>query len=334
MRQVADLAGVAVGTVSHVITGALPVSEPLRRKVHAAIRQLDYYPNHSARSLKTRKTRTLGIIVPDLTIAHFAEIIRGADAAACGQGYSLIAVSSGDDAERQRDLLSLLRSQRVDGILLVVAAAPAPVTQIARIVESGGPVVCLDRIPDRLAVDTVSVEDEEAARLGMEHLIQQGSRRIAIVAGPQTLRNERQRLRGCRTALEQAGRTLEQDLVWCGNLRADRVAAMCRERLTQGMARPDAIFCTNGPSGLGALRALRQCVLRTPDDLAFATVDELGFDEFLYPSITSVVQPSQEIGRRAVELLVRRVACPERSGPAEAIRLRATLKIGNSSQRR
>src|SRR5450432_2456180 len=171
IKEVADLAGVSVGTVSHVITGSVPVSEPLRIKVQAAIEELDYHPNHVARSLKTSKTRTLGIIVPDLTISFFPQIIRGAETAARERGYSLIAVNSTDDAERQQELLSLLRSQRVEGILLIAAAAPTPVNQILRLIESGVPVVCVDRIPDRIQVDSVCVDDIGAAAMGVDHLI-------------------------------------------------------------------------------------------------------------------------------------------------------------------
>src|ERR1044071_54089 len=124
IKEVAALAGVAVGTVSHVITGSVPVSEPLRLKGQAAIRPLDYHPNHVARSLKTSRTRTLGIIVPDMTIPYFPKVIRGAESAAREHNYSLIAVNSDDNNGRQKELLSLLRSQRVEGILLVVAAGP------------------------------------------------------------------------------------------------------------------------------------------------------------------------------------------------------------------
>src|SRR5579864_8120502 len=158
IKEVADLAGVSIGTVSHVLTGSIPVSPRLRTKVEAAIRELDYHPNHVARSLKTSKTRTLGIIVPDMTIPFFPQVIRGAEEAARKSDYSLIAVNSDDDGERQKDLLSLLRSQRVEGILLVVDAAPTPLNQISLIIDAGIPVVCLDRIPDRVPVDTVSIE--------------------------------------------------------------------------------------------------------------------------------------------------------------------------------
>src|SRR5215831_12197884 len=111
IKKVAEVAGVSVGTVSHVITGSVPVSEPLRIKVNAAIRELNYHPNHVARSLKTSKTRTLGIMVPDLTIPFFPQVIRGAESAARRRGYLLLAVNSDEDAQRQKELLSLLRSQ-------------------------------------------------------------------------------------------------------------------------------------------------------------------------------------------------------------------------------
>jgi DNA-binding LacI/PurR family transcriptional regulator len=331
IKEVADLAGVAVGTVSHVITGSVPVSDLLRRKVQEAIRELDYHPNHVARSLKTAKTRTLGIIVPDMTIPYFPKLIRGAEAAARRRGYSLIAVNSDDDAERQRDLLSLLRSQRVEGILLVMAAAPTPVNQIARMVDAGMRIVCLDRIPDRVPVDSVSVEDTEAAEMGVNHLIGQGYRRIAIVTGPQTLKNERQRLLGYKFAMDRAGLPIDDDLVWFGNLRPEDVAQMCRERLGNGR-RPEALFCTNGPTGLGALRALRNCGLRPPEDIAFVTVDELTVDDLFYPSITTVVQPACEIGGRAAEMLLDRIESIATSDSV-TVRLQAILKIGQSSQR-
>jgi DNA-binding LacI/PurR family transcriptional regulator len=332
IKEVADLAGVAVGTVSHVITGSVPVSDGLRRKVWAAVRELDYHPNHVARSLKTSKTRTLGIIVPDMTIPYFPKVIRGAEAAARKRGYSLIAVNSDDDGDRQRDLLSLLRSQRVEGILLVMAAAPTPAAQIAKMMGAGVRLVCLDRIPDRVEVDCVSVEDTDAGTIGVEHLIAEGHRRIAIVTGPQSLKNERQRLQGYRAALERAGIERDEALIWPGNLRPEDVTALCHERLARG-PRPDAIFCTNGPTGLGVLRALRELGLRTPEDIAFATVDELTVADLFYPSITSVVQPAYDIGARAAEILLDRIENAAEHPAAVMVRLRAELRIGESSRR-
>jgi LacI family transcriptional regulator len=332
IKKVAEVAGVSVGTVSHVITGSVPVSEELRNKVQAAIRELNYHPNHVARSLKTSKTRTLGIIVPDMTISFFPQVIRGAETAARKRGYFLIAVNSDDDGERQKDLLSLLRSQRVEGILLVVAAAPTPLSQLSRILDAGIPVVCLDRIPDRVAVDSVSVEDTEAAALCVDHLIAMGHRRIAAVTGPLALKNERRRVQGYRQALERAGIIVDERLIWQGNLRPADVTALCREKLADAASRPEAVFTTNGPTALGFLRALRECGLRTPRDIAFATFDDLAVDEIFSPSITSVVQPAYEIGFGAANLLLDRIERVAGLAETVTIRLAANLKVGESSQ--
>ncbi len=333
IREVADLAGVSVGTVSHVITGSVHVSEKLRLKVQAAIRELNYHPNHIARSLKTSRTRTLGIIVPDMTISFYPQVIRGAEMAARGCGYSLIAVNSDDDGERQKELLSLLRSQRVEGILLVVAAAPTPVAQISRIIESGIPVVCLDRIPDRLPVDSVAVDDIEAARMGVQHLAAMGNRWIAIATGPLSLKNERRRLLGCKQALRDAGLSVEDDMIWEGNLRLEDVAAMCSARLRDPSTRPDAIMSTNGPTGLGVLRAFRECRLRTPDDIAFVTFDELTAPDLFTPAITTVEQPAYDIGFKAAEILLERIANNTPRNGSITVRLPAALRIRESSGR-
>ena len=332
IKKVAEIAGVSVGTVSHVITGSVPVSDELRQKVQAAIRALNYHPNHVARSLKTSKTRTLGIIVPDMTISFFPQVIRGAETAARKRGYFLIAVNSDDDGERQKDLLSLLRSQRVEGILLVIAAAPTPIAQISRILDAGIPVVCLDRIPDRVAVDSVSVEDTEAAELGVNHLIAAGFRRIAVVTGPLALKNERRRVQGYRQALERAGIPVDEQLIWQGNLRTADVAVLCREKLASVTPRPEAVFSTNGPTALGTLRAFRNAGLSTPRDIAFATFDELAVDDIFSPSVTTVVQPAYDIGFRGANLLLDRIERVEGLEGTVTIRLAAALKTGESSQ--
>lgn len=334
IKKVAEVAGVSVGTVSHVVTGSVPVSEELRLKVQAAIRELNYHPNHVARSLKTSKTRTLGIIVPDMTIWFFPQVIRGAETAARKRGYSLIAVNSDDDGARQHELLSLLRSQRVEGILLVIAAAPTPVNQISRILDAGIPVVCLDRIPDRIPVDSVSTDNTEAAALGVNHLLSIGLRRIALVTGPLTLRNERRRLLGYRQALQGAGIPVDEALIWQGNLRAADVAALCREKLAVVPSRPEAVFSTNGPTALGVLRAFRECGLNTPRDIAFATFDELTVEDLFSPAVTTVVQPAYDIGFRAADLLLDRIERVHGLEDTVTIRLAANLKVRESSQMR
>ena len=334
IKEVAERAGVSVGPVSHVITGSVPVSEDLRVRVQTAIRDLDYHPNHVARSLKTSRTRTLGIIVPDMTISFFPQIIRGAEYAARERGYSLIAVNSIESAERQTELLSLLRSQQVEGILLVIAAGSTTATQMMRLIDAGVPVVCLDRVPEGVPVDSVSVENVTAGAMGTDHLLQMGYRRIAIVTGPLDLKNEQRRLEGYQQSLRHAGIALDDDLVWQGNLRTEDLESMCRERLNDPSRRPDAIFCTNGPTALGALRAVRSCGLSTPDDLAFLTFDELTVDDLFRPAITTIVQPAYEIGHKASELLLERIEQGKSRKDVQTVRLPAKLRVRESTRKK
>lgn len=312
IKQVAELAEVSIGTVSHVITGSVPVT------------------NHIARSLKTSKTRTLGIVVPDLTIPCFPRVIRGAEAAALQRRYSLIAVNSDDNAGREKELLSLLRSQRVEGILLVVAAGAAPIGEGYQLRDSGVSLVYLDRIPDGLQGDSVSVDSFAAADMGTSHLISMGHRSIAIVTGSLSLRNEQERLQGYQQALRRAGIKLQDKLIWEGNFRPEDVAAICRDRLVKPRERPTAVFSTNGPTGLGVLRALRDCHLKTPSDIGFVTFDELTIDDLFTPYVTAVVQPAYEIGFRAAEILLKRIDEGQTRGAAITLRLPAKLEIHES----
>jgi DNA-binding LacI/PurR family transcriptional regulator len=301
--------------------------------VEAAIRELDYHPNHVARSLKTSKTRTLGIIVPDMTIPFFPRIIRGAEAAARQRNYSLVAVNSDESVRRQRELLSLLRSQRVEGILLVAGAVSDPFDQISRARDSGMPMVCVDRLPGKLEIDSVAVENSAAAEMGASHLLAMGHRRIALVTGPLTLRNEEERFQGYQQALRKAGLPVEEELIWEGNFLPEEVAAICRERLSSSPRQPSALFATNGPAGLGALRAFRERGLKTPQDIGFITFDELTVDELFTPAVTTVVQPAHEIGVRAAEILLKRIeeGWSINNAPI-SVRLPASLQIRESSR--
>lgn len=334
IKEVADLAGVSIGTVSHVISGAVPVSEVLRKRVQSAIQVLDYHPNHIARSLKTSRTCTLGIVIPDMTIPFFPKVIRGAETAAQKSGYSIIAIDSNDNAERQREVVSLLRSQRVEGILLVVASGEESLAQLPKLVNSGLPVVCLDRLPGGVEVDSVCVEDSAAAEMGVTHLIRQGHTNIAILTGELTLKNEQERLRGYRIAFEKAGIPIKAGLIWEASLRQEDAVEVCRRNLASSAERPTALFATNGVTGMGALRGITECGLQTPADIAFVTFDELTAEDLFRPSITSIVQPAYDIGYRAAEILLERIhkgSIASVISPRIEIRLPATLKVRESS---
>ena len=332
-KELAKLAGVSSGTVSNVITGSAGVSETSRQKVLEAIRVLKYQPNLIARSLKTNRTHTLGMVVPDIAIPFFPKIIRGAECAARESGYFLSILDSESNHAREIDMIALLRAQRVEGILLVTAGGHKwSAEEGSALLHSNSPAVCLDRLPAGLDVDSVCVDDCQAAEMAIAHLLAIGHSEIAIITGPLTLCNEQERLRGYRQALRKGGIPVRPSLVWSGSFEQEEVSRVCQKGMLQPAGRPSALFATNGVTGLAALRSIYSIGLRTPDHFAFITFDELSPEDCFQPGITSVVQPTFEIGHRAVEVLLRRIGTGTQESSRERVRLPAKLIVRESSR--
>jgi DNA-binding LacI/PurR family transcriptional regulator len=330
-KELAKLAGVSSGTVSNVISGSTKVSERSRQKVLEAIRVLNYQPNLIARSLKTNRTRTLGIVVPDITIPFFPKIIRGAECAARERGYFLIVLDSEGSPEREAEMFALLRAQRIEGMLLVTASGEELTPERWNALSSSFPVVCLDRLPVNLDVDSVCVDDCGAAEMAISYLMGCGHKEIAVVTGPLTLRNEQERVRGYRQALQKGGIPIQRSLIWNGSFEQDEVARVCQNGMLRPAGRPTALFATNGVTGLAALRSLYSIGLSTPKDFAFITFDEITAEDFFRPGLTSVVQPTFDMGYRAVEVLLERIEKGKEGGRRARVRLPATLTVRESS---
>lgn len=331
-KELAKLAGVSAGTVSNVISGSANVSERSRRKVLKAIKILNYEPNLIARSLKTNRTRTLGIVIPDITIPFFPKIIRGVECAARKRGYFLIVLDSEGSPEREAEMLALLHAQRVEGILLITASGQEFTAERWSAMTSSTPVVCVDRLPVGLEVDSVCVDDCGASEMVISHLLGSGHTEIAVITGPLTLWNEQERLRGYRRGLQKAGVSINRSLIWSGGFDQDEVARLCQNGMLRSGGRPTALFATNGVTGLAALRSLYAVGLSTPKDFSFVTFDEIAAEDFFRPGITSVVQPTFDMGYRAAEVLLERIEQADGKHPHQKVRLPATLTVRESSR--
>lgn len=329
-KELAKLAGVSAGTVSNVISGSKPVSDLVRKKVLDAIKQLDYRPNLIARSLKTNRTNTLGIVIPELTVPFFPKLIRGAECAARERGYFLIVLDSDGNESLELELISLLRSQRVDGILLVTAAGKWRAAGDTSAI--GPPMVCLDRIPEGLEVDSVCVDGAAAAEMGVAHLLSMGHKDIAVITGPLNLKHEQDRLAGYRKALRARGVKARDSLIWASTFDGREIETACQNGLLRAPARATALFTTNGVVALEALRSIYSSGMSTPDDIAFATIDEIAAAEFFQPAITTVVQPTFEMGYRAVEILLERIAPGTKTKRPRTILLPSKLVVRTSSK--
>ena len=308
IKEVAKKARVSVGTVSNVLCGTVPVSEKLRERVQNVIRELDYHPNHVARSLKIKQTKMLGMVVSDITNPFFPQMVRGAEDAAWKHSYVLLTLNSDDRVERERQVLSALRARRVDGILLVASAADNDVSHILGTVDSGIPVVLVDRQVGGVNLDSITADNLAGSQMAVEHLISSGHRRIGMLTGKLHLQIARDRYQGYRKALAGAGIPFDEALLRDGVFRAEggyhAALSLLREE------RPEAVFTANAMMALGFLKAAAECGLRCPDDVALATFDDTTFSEAVRPQLTSVAQPAYDLGYQAVELLIHRIVEP------------------------
>src|SRR4051812_6708534 len=205
IKQIAERARVSIATVSNVISGSRAVSPGLTARVRAAIEALDYHPNHIARSLKIKQTNMLGMIIPDITNPFFPEVMRGAEDASRERKYLLVTANTNEHAEREHEVVSVLRSHRVDGLLVAVAPGTGAMARIEGAAHAGTPVVFLDRAPRGARLDSVTIDNVKGAQDCVRHLTRLGHRDIAIVTGSLTLEIGRQRLRGYQGALKEAG---------------------------------------------------------------------------------------------------------------------------------
>lgn len=307
--DVARRAGVAVGTVSNVLNRPDRVSAETRDRVQAAIGELGFVRNASARRLRAGSIPTIGAVVLDIANPFFTEVARGVEDRLAADDYTLMLASSDGDAEREARYLRLFESHGVQGVLVTPAGGDLSTVLDAR--DRGLDVVLLDATAPGLP--SVSVDDVQGARLAVEHLLALGHRRIGFVNGPRTIRQHADRRAGVHAALAAAGLAPTDALaeVTVPFLDAARGDAGVETLLASHAPAPTALFCANDFAAIGALRALRRHGLAVPDDVAVVGYDDITVAAELAVPLTSVRQPTHELGRRAADMLLRRHADPD-----------------------
>jgi LacI family transcriptional regulator len=303
IRDVAQRAGVSVTTVSRALNGSGPVQEETRLRVAAAAADLRYLPHGTARSLITRRTDVVGVVLPDLFGEFFSEVIRGMDPCAQERGYHLLLSGSHDGKREIEFALGAMRG-RVDG--MIVMSPHVSGAQLEESLPPDVPVVLLNCSVEGTAFPAVNVDNFGGARAMTRHLLGLGHRRIGMITGAPTNFDARERLRGFRAALAEAGEGVEGvevagDFAESGGYRA-------AEELLGLARRPSAVFCANDSMAVGAISALHHAGLRVPEDMAFAGFDDVPISRYLNPSLSSVRVDVNRLGARAVELLCHAIA--------------------------
>jgi len=302
VRHVAEMAGVSIGTVSNVLNQPERVGAATRERVESAMASLGFVPSRAAAQLRSRRSGLIGVVVPDVGNPFWASALRGVETVADTAGVSLVVGSTHQDPDRQRQLLRVLESQGVDGLVI------APIDRAndwAVFERRRYGVVTVERPTPGSRGSWVSLDDVEGARLIVGHLLDLGHRRIALVNGPTRVSWCAQRRRGAVTAVTDRGldpRGVILDVV-VEDLTVEQGTAAVAPLLDAHDA--SAVMCVNDMLALGALLAMQQRHLRVPEDVALAGYDDASFAPALNPPLTTVRQPSFAMGVAAAELLLR-----------------------------
>ena len=311
MKDVAARAGVSVGTVSNVLNRPQLVSEATRSRVRAAISELGFVRNETARQLRAGRSRTIAYVVMDAANPFFNDVARGVEDTARAAGVAVYLCNSNQDAAREREYLERLREQRVQGVLITPIDPSGE--RLAAMPGRGTPVVLVDcQAPDPTWC-SVAVDDELGGELALTHLLESGHERIAFVGGPMSVPQVRDRHRGALRALAAAGRPasalvlLETEALTVaeGRRAGERLAGL------PASARPTAAFCANDLLALGLLQAMTRLGRAVPEDLAVVGYDDIEFAEAAAVPLTSVRQPRELLGRTAARLLFEEAAGDE-----------------------
>lgn len=332
-RDIAREAGVSPATVSRVINGSARVREDTRRRVTQAIRRLNYHPDQVARSLRVRKTQTVGFLVPDIANPFFPKVLKGLEGACSAAGYAIVLQNTDERVKQERVAISALLSQRVDGIVAIPVKDTGPsIAAIQRSVVPLVPLVLIDRHVPALNVDAVIIDNEGGAAAAVEYLIGLGHRRIGVIHGPKSCTPGFGRWAGAVAALKRFGLPSDKPYVLEGDFRKSSGYRLTR-RLMELPDPPTALFVGNNLMTIGAYECLRDMGLRIPDDVSLVGFDDFDLANYLDPPITVVDRPMEEMGRVAGQLLLGRIS-GALQGPPQLVVLPTRLLIRRSASRR
>ena len=330
IRDVAERAGVSTATVSRVLAGIGNPRPDTAASVLAAAEALDYRPSGVARSLRMRRTRTLGLIVTDIQNPFFPELVQAADLAARELGYSILLGSAAYDEHRAMHYLDLMADRRVDG--MIIASSQLSESSWQWLLASPVPVVVVNAEASGHPVTVITSDNEGGARLAVEHLIGLGHRRIAYVRGLESFTADKPRVAGFRAACRDAGLAPEDtpELRGDGQVEGGEQAAA---EILERHPRVTAIACHNDLTAIGALRALRALGRRVPADISVIGCDDIAAASWVVPALTTVAQQKAEMGRLAVGRLAAMLDDPDSAAAPETIRLPMVLRERESTAR-
>jgi LacI family transcriptional regulator len=329
LRDVAARAGVHPATASRALNPEtrLLVREDTARRVLEAAEVLGYHPNPVARSLRTRRSNTVGVLIPDLTNPLFPPIVRALEDRLAAAGYVALIGNTDGDGERERLVFQRMRARHVDGMVLATAHLSDPL--LADAARAGLPVVLMNRMAQDHSLDSVSVDNERGMWMAVAHLAAEGHKRIAHIAGPQEVSTGFSRYRGFLSAMEAHGLEADPDLIITAKAFSIEEGLRCTRALLERRSDCAAVAAGNDMLAIGCFAALEEAGLNCPADLSVVGFNDMPFIDRLRPPLTTIRFPHYQLGTEAAQLLLERIG--GQGGPVRVIYLAPELVVRGST---
>jgi LacI family transcriptional regulator len=308
IKDVADKAEVSITTVSHVINKTRFVSDELSQRVFLAMRELDYQPNILARSLRSGRTKTIGLVIPDISNLFFAEISRKIEDKGFEFGYNVILCNTDEDILKEQRYINVLISKKVDGIIFFSTGGSSGITK--NLIDSDLPLVVADRETLDIDADVVLIDNEKGGYEATRYLLSLNHKRIACISGPSPITPSAQRVEGYKKALIEANIPFDPSLLRMSNFRFEGGEEEMQNLMNLSDP-PTAVFVCNDMMALGAILAIKKTGKRVPDEISIIGFDNTPLSNFIFPPLTTVSQPIKEMADLIVELLIEKIRIKE-----------------------
>ncbi len=330
LRDVAKRAGVHPATASRALNPEtrLLVSEDTARRVLAAATALGYRPNAVARSLRTRRSHTVGVLIPDLNNPLFPPMVRGLEDRLAADGYVALLGNTDSDDAREEMVFEQMRARHVDGYVLATATLHSKV--LAEAARAGLPVVLMNRLAEEHSFPSVSVDNDRGVRMVVAHLTGLGHQRICYVAGPQDTSTGRERLHGFQAAMRAAGLDAGPGLTERAGVYSLEEGYRCASKLLAAAPGCTAIAAGNDLLAIGCYKALDEAGLRCPEDVSVIGFNDMPFVDRLRPPLSTVRFPHYQVGTEAAQLLLERLS-GSADGPVKILFLAPELVVRGST---
>ena len=331
IHDIAKKLNISASTVSRALKDNPLISEATRKLIKKTAKEMGYRPNIMAANFRTKRTNTIGVIVPLINRHFFSSVISGIEDIAYENGFAVTISQSNDNFEKENKIAHTLFANRVDGLILSLGMETKSFEHLKLFSERNIPLVLFDRVTDEINAHKIIVDDYAGGYRATKHLIKNGAKKVAHIGGPQTINIYKNRQKGYTDALNENGIKIDKSLVFNGNMTKNAGINAIKELIDNNKI-PDAIFCANDTTALGIITYLKTTGIKIPDDISIVGFSNEPFSEVVTPSISTIKQPGFLMGQKAAKLLINQISNKKENPGFETITMPTELIVRESSK--